>query len=109
MRKISQVERLPGPEPEDFGALRESPVWTQIIADVLGENLSLPETREASSRGAVLLALEATGKIRDLSKAETPKGRMFRANRRRFGSYLKARERQAKIHSEIFETKRGWK
>jgi len=105
LRKVVPIEKIIA----SGGALRESPVWTQIIADVLGENLSLPETREASSRGAVLLALEATGKIRDLSKAETPKGRMFRANRRRFGSYLKARERQAKIHSEIFETKRGWK
>ncbi len=45
------------------GALRESPVWTQIIADVLAQNLSLPDVREASSRGAVLLALENIGKI----------------------------------------------
>jgi gluconokinase len=45
------------------GALRESPVWTQIIADVLGRDLTVSGTRESSSRGAVLLALETIGKI----------------------------------------------
>lgn len=45
------------------GALRESFVWTQIIADVLGRDLALSEADESSSRGAVLLALESIGKI----------------------------------------------
>ncbi len=45
------------------GALRDSPVWTDIIASVLGEKLLVNGTPEASSRGAVLLALETTGKM----------------------------------------------
>jgi len=45
------------------GALRESPVWTQIIADVLARDLTLSDARESSSRGAVLLALESIGKM----------------------------------------------
>ncbi|MBK7391857.1 MAG: gluconokinase [Chloracidobacterium sp.] len=45
------------------GALRDSPVWTDIIASVLGEKLLVNDTPEASSRGAVLLALETTGKM----------------------------------------------
>lgn len=45
------------------GALRESPVWTQIIADVLGHDLTINDARESSLRGAVLLATETTGKI----------------------------------------------
>lgn len=45
------------------GALRESPVWTQIIADTFGCDLTLSDTRESSSRGVVLLALESLGKI----------------------------------------------
>ncbi len=45
------------------GALRESPVWTQIIADVLGRDLTISTAQESSSRGAVLLALESIGKI----------------------------------------------
>ena len=42
------------------GALRNSPVFTRIIADTLGRELTLSDTDEASMRGAVLLALERT-------------------------------------------------
>lgn len=45
------------------GALNGSQVWTQIIADVLGRDLTLSSEKEVSLRGAVLLALENTGKI----------------------------------------------
>lgn len=45
------------------GALRDSPVWTDIIASVLRQKLHVNDTPEASSRGAVLLALETTGKM----------------------------------------------
>ncbi len=48
------------------GALRESPVWTQIIADVLGWDLRVRETGESAMRGAVLLALESLGKIESI-------------------------------------------
>ena len=74
------------------GALRESPVWTQIIADVLGRNMSLPDTREASSRGAVLLALETIGKIDNIDKISTPKGAHFTSNKTRQSLYKKARK-----------------
>ncbi len=80
------------------GALRESPVWTQIIADVLGQNMSLPDVREASSRGAVLLALEMTGKIESIEKRETPKGREFNFDKRRNTIYRKARTRHEKFY-----------
>ncbi len=43
------------------GALRESPVWMQIICDVIGKDMLLPPTREASSRGVVLLAAQKAG------------------------------------------------
>ena len=46
------------------GALRASPVWAQIIADVLGRDLIMNNFRESSSRGVVLFALESIGKIR---------------------------------------------
>ncbi|HEX9961825.1 MAG TPA: gluconokinase [Pyrinomonadaceae bacterium] len=81
------------------GALRESPVWTQIIADVLGENLSLPDTREASSRGAVLLALETIGKIKNIEDTATPKGRKFNFDKKRNAIYRKARERHEKFYN----------
>ncbi|MCA1622513.1 MAG: gluconokinase [Acidobacteria bacterium] len=80
------------------GALRESPLWTQIIADVLAENLSLPETREASSRGAVLLALETIGKIKDIAEIEMPKGQNFEFDKKRNAIYQEARERHKKFY-----------
>ncbi|HSK71554.1 MAG TPA: FGGY-family carbohydrate kinase, partial [Pyrinomonadaceae bacterium] len=81
------------------GALRESPVWTQIIADVLGKNLALPDVREASSRGAVLLALEMIGKIESIEKPDAPKGREFMFDKKRHAIYKKARVR----HKHFYE------
>lgn len=75
------------------GALRESPVWTQIIADALGQNLCLPDTREASSRGVVLLALENLGKIADIAELPTPEGNNFNFDQKRYEIYLAARKR----------------
>ena len=80
------------------GALRESPVWTQVIADVLGRDMSLPDTREASSRGAVLLVLETIGKIEKLENFTTPKGRSFNFNKEHKNAYKKARKK----HDELY-------
>ncbi len=80
------------------GALRESPVWTQIIADVLAANLSLPDIREASSRGAVLLALEMIGAIENIEKIETPCGQKFKFDKKRIAIYQKARARHEKFY-----------
>ncbi len=80
------------------GALRESPVWTQIIADVLAANMSLPDVREASSRGAVLLALETIGTIESIEKQQTPRGREFKFDKKRNAIYRKARARHEKFY-----------
>jgi len=50
-------------------ALRHSPAWARIIADVFGEPLVLAADDEASSRGTALLALEAIGALRDITDA----------------------------------------
>lgn len=84
------------------GALRESQVWTQIIADVFGHDLTLPGTREASSRGAVLLALETIGKIESIEKIETPPGQQFSFNKDRHEVYKQARERHEKVYKKLF-------
>ena len=87
------------------GALRESPVWTQIIADALAQNMSLPDVREASSRGAVLLALESLGKIESIEKQLTPKGRQFKFDKKRNAIYRKARDRHEKFYKLLIENK----
>lgn len=53
LNKVAKIKEIVA----SGGALRESPVWTQIIADVLGRDLTLNDASESSSRGAVLLAL----------------------------------------------------
>ncbi len=85
------------------GALRESPVWTQIISDVLAQNLNLPETREASSRGAVLLALEMIGKIESIENLKTPKGQGFKFDKKRNAIYRKVRERHKKFYNLLLK------
>ncbi|CAN5519736.1 MAG: gluconokinase [Blastocatellia bacterium] len=81
------------------GALRESPVWTQIIADVLGRNLSLPDTREASSRGAVLLVLQTIDKIKTIETIPTPHGKKFEFDRSKFRLYEMARIESEEYYS----------
>ncbi|HZQ15861.1 MAG TPA: FGGY-family carbohydrate kinase [Gaiellaceae bacterium] len=45
------------------GALRASPDWVQILADVLGRPVEVSGAVEASARGAAVAALERTGMI----------------------------------------------
>lgn len=59
LRKVANIREIVA----SGGALHESPVWTQIIADVLGHDLTVTDKPENSSRGAVLLALRRLGKI----------------------------------------------
>ncbi len=79
-------------------ALQSSPVWLQIIADVLGRPLTLSNTREASSRGAALLALEAAGKIPNIEiKSSNENGEVVEPDPARHQIYQKASERQLQL------------
>lgn len=81
------------------GALRESPVWTQIIADVLGRELRLPEAREASSQGAVRLALEIAGiKLPAHKKINYC---VITPDKKKNKIYAKARERHKKSYNML--------
>lgn len=83
------------------GALRESPVWTQIICDAINRPMFLPDEHEASSRGAVLVALEQTGKIANIADAPTPNGQAFEPNEARHQIYLKAKQRQEEFYERV--------
>jgi gluconokinase len=87
------------------GALRESPVWTQIIADALGKTLTLPDTREASSRGAVLLVLETTGKIKNIAELKTDEGQIFTPDAAKHEIYKLAKRRQEDLYASVMKTK----
>ncbi len=85
------------------GALRESPIWTQIICDTLGQNMNLPATREASSTGVILLASEYVGEIADITKLELSLGREFIFDEKNHGIYKKARKRHEKFYRLLIE------
>ncbi|OYD08124.1 gluconokinase [Paludifilum halophilum] len=52
------------------GGFSRSPLWRQILCDVMGRELVIPETGEASALGAAVLALYGLGAIDDLSEVK---------------------------------------
>lgn len=85
------------------GALRESPIWTQVICDSLNRPMFLPDEREASSRGAVLFALEKAGKIENLTQFSTEKGQAFAPDSNKTEIYRAARQRQEMYYQKLID------
>lgn len=83
-------------------ALRSSPVWLQIIADVLGRPVMFGGTPEASIRGAALLALEALGKIVNLDAVSVPVDEVFEPDMRRHKRYREGLARQQELYERLF-------
>lgn len=72
------------------GALQRDALWRQILADALQTSVHLIEEEEATSRGAVILALEALGlplppapPTVHVSEPDPHAGRLYRAASRR--------------------------
>lgn len=86
------------------GALNASPAWTQIIADVFGRNISLSSASEASLHGAVLLALESTGKILLKDKISTAKQKQIIFHSECHSTYIKAKMRHQKFYENHYQT-----
>jgi len=87
-------------------ALRMSPTWVQIVADVLGRRVVVSETSEASLRGAALLALEATGKIQSIEKSFVAVSEavetVFEPNMTHHALYQEGLARQQLIYQKLF-------
>lgn len=83
-------------------ALRSSPVWLQIIADVLGRPVMFGGTPEASIRGAALLALEAVGKIVNLDALPVSVDEVFEPDMRRHARYREGLARQQELYERLF-------
>lgn len=81
------------------GALRESPVWAQIIADVVGRDLALAAEPEASLHGAALFAIESSGIADGTKKPSSSKKALPPCHRGNHSIYQKALSR----HSEMIE------
>jgi gluconokinase len=80
------------------GALRASRVWTQIVADALGRTIFRSRAREASSRGAALLALERIGALRSLTDAPAPTYETFAPDMKAHARYREALARQQALY-----------
>src|SRR5689334_15819092 len=87
-------------------ALRSSPVWLQIIADVLGRPLLLGGSAEASSRGAALLALEAVGKIASIEEDQFVVDRVFEPDMTRHARYQQGLARQEELYNQLYDHKK---
>ncbi|HEX5834214.1 MAG TPA: gluconokinase [Pyrinomonadaceae bacterium] len=83
-------------------ALRSSPVWLQIIADVLGRPVMFGGTPEASIRGAALLALEALGTIVNLEAVSVSVDEVFEPDMRRHARYREGLARQQELYERLF-------
>ena len=83
-------------------ALRSSPVWLQIIADVLGRPVMFGGTPEASIRGAALLALEAVGKIVSLDAVPVSIDEVFEPDMQRHARYREGLARQQELYERMF-------
>jgi gluconokinase len=83
-------------------ALRSSPTWTQIVADVLGRPLVLSERTEASTRGAALLALEAAGKIDSISDFPVSVATTFEPDMSCHERYREGLKRQQHLYDRVF-------
>ena len=83
-------------------ALRSSPVWLQIMADVLGRPVMLGSASEASMRGAALLALEAVGKIGNLEAVPVSVDQVFEPDMQRHARYREGLARQQDFYERLF-------
>ena len=83
------------------GALHRSPVWAQIMADVLNRPVRLAKIEEASSRGACLLALEARGLLKSIEHALPEFTQTFEPDAARHALYSAGLERQQKLYERL--------
>ena len=82
------------------GGLLHSPTWTRIMADTLGRPVTLSGVKEASSRGAALIALEALGGP-EIEAAQAPLGETFEPDPERHEIYRNALERQRRLYDSV--------
>lgn len=82
------------------GALHASPLWSQIMADVIGKPVTVSASFEASSQGAALLALQHLGQAPAL---DTRGGRRYDPDHTNHAIYVQAARRQARLYRLLVE------
>jgi gluconokinase len=82
-------------------ALHASHVWLQILSDVLGREILLAKSREASSRGVALLALEAAGKIQNIESQKVSFETVVEPDLANTSRYREAITRQQRLYEAV--------
>lgn len=85
------------------GAVLHSPLWMQMLADVLRAPLVASGELEATSRGAALLALQSLGLISALNDASVPAalGQTFEPAPSRHERYQAGMARQRRLYEQL--------
>ncbi len=81
-------------------ALRQSPLWTQMIADALGAPVIAVDVDEASGRGAALLAAERLGGL-PLEETRVRRLHRYRPRTKFTAAYQRAAERQQRFYTAV--------
>ena len=78
-------------------ALIGDPDWVQIMADALGRPVTTSGVKEASLRGAAVMALERLG----ATPAPAPLGALVEPRRDKVEAFRAARERQRRLYEVV--------
>ena len=92
------------------GALGHSPAWAQMFADAIGQPVIMAEEPEASSRGAALLAMEASGLLDSASEPRARLGKSYTPDTPRHDTYQRMLASQQELYVDLIEkrdTNRG--
>jgi len=88
------------------GALLASSTWLQMMADVLGRQVSVSDVRQASARGTALLALEGLGEERESEEPGSLTGRVYEPDGGAHVAYTALAERQRELYSRLVAEKK---
>ncbi|MCB0150502.1 MAG: hypothetical protein KDE01_23000, partial [Caldilineaceae bacterium] len=83
------------------GALTASPVWQQILADVLNRPVAALHETELSARGTALLALRALGIITTLDALPPAVAQVTQPDAGRHAAYQAALAEQERLYGEL--------
>jgi gluconokinase len=85
------------------GALDASPAWAQIMADCIGAPLVESREKEASARGAALLALEALGRIGNIADLPAERGQTIAPNSTLQTHFEQTLTRQNALYEKLYD------
>ncbi len=86
------------------GALLKSNAWCQILADVLETPVLCAAAREASSRGAALLAWESLGRINGIEQVPVRIARTFEPRKAAAEAHRAAAREQQRLRDLLFDS-----